>query len=98
MSTLKTLWHDETGSADAMYTVLFLTICAIGIIPGLVSIRDQIVQHFGDTAVALDQLDQSYSFTVGTVTSSYADPAPTLTDPANDEPAGIDLQFPASPE
>ena len=88
-------------------SLIFITaITALGAVVGLVVLRNQVVQEFGDIAVALDQLDQSFSYTVRvdgnrdgdfldlqdtTLTASYADPAPTLTDPLNAAPAGLVL-------
>ncbi len=43
-------------------------------IVGLATFRDQVVLHFNDAALALRSLDQSFSITIGTMTSSFADP------------------------
>jgi hypothetical protein len=40
---------------------------------GLATFRDKMAQELGDVASALEKIDQSYSFTVGTVTSQYVD-------------------------
>ncbi len=69
--------------------ILINSIVVIGMLAGLSTFRDQIVQFFGDAAVALESVDQSYSFTVGATTSLYEDPAPTVTDPNLAPPAGI---------
>lgn len=90
-------WSDEGGSVAPFATILMLLILVIGLIPGLVTLRDQIVQKFGDTAVALDSLDQSYSFTVNGITSEYVDTT-TLVDNAGDPPAGLDLTIAAESE
>ncbi|MBA2117888.1 hypothetical protein [Bremerella alba] len=85
------------GNTAVMAMVLLITLLAIGVIVGGVSLRNQIVQEFGDAAVALDNLDQSYSYSIDIDTNlngdftddgpiqcfaEYIDPAPTLMDPA----------------
>jgi hypothetical protein len=55
------------------------------------------IQELGDVAVALDHLDQSYSFTVGTVSSQYIDTI-TLQDPAGAPPACIGVCLAATAE
>ncbi|WP_417397578.1 hypothetical protein [Gimesia chilikensis] len=92
MKLLRQFWSDEGGNVSAFTTVLMLTILIIGIIPGVATLRDHIVQKFGDTAVALESIDQSYSYTVNGVTSQYHDSdTGTLTDPLNGAPADLDL-------
>jgi hypothetical protein len=86
-----TLWNDQAGSVAPATYVLLVTILCIGLIPGLSSFRNALVQEMGDLAVSLETLDQSYSFTLGTTTSQYTDPTTTLTDPAGGAPAGISV-------
>jgi len=84
------------GNSAVMAVVLLVTLLALGVIVGAVSLRNQIVQEFGDASVALDNLDQSYSYSIDIDTNmngdftddgpiqvfaEYVDPAPTLTDP-----------------
>lgn len=89
-------WDDERGSVSPFASVLMITILVIGIIPGVATLRDHIVQKFGDMAVSLERLDQSYSYTVNGVTSKYDDSdTGTLTDDAGKAPAGLDLTIPA---
>ena len=100
------LWRDDRGTASIVSLIFVTSILALGAIVGLAVLRNQVVQEFGDVAVALDQLDQSFSYTIRvdgnrdgdfldpqdtTLTASYADPAPTLTDPLNAAPAGLVL-------
>jgi len=61
------------GSVEGGSYLLLVTILGIGMVCGLVTMRDQFAQQFGDVASALEQVDQSYSFTVGTTTSLYHD-------------------------
>ncbi|HND52799.1 MAG TPA: hypothetical protein PLV92_10400 [Pirellulaceae bacterium] len=70
------LWHDDRGESSFIAMILLTTIAAIGAIVGLVTLRDGIVQEFGDVAVALDALDQSISVTV----TMFNDPLDPLDD------------------
>lgn len=90
--------------------ILLVVILGIGVIVGAVALRDQITQEFGDAAVALDNLDQSYSYLIEIDTNGdgtfdaqcfaeYDDPDPTLTDPGpNLAPADIEFIAPAVPD
>ena len=107
------LWRDDRGTASIVSLIFITSIVAMGAIVGLVVLRNQVVQEFGDVAVALDQLNQSFSYTIrvdgnsdgdfldpqdSILTASYADPAPTLTDPVNAPPAGLVLGGAATAE
>lgn len=77
-------WMSETsGSVDAASFLLLATITALGILCGAATFRDQLVQEFGDVATHLERLDQSYTITVGAVTSSYADNVPAAVQPVD---------------
>lgn len=95
MKKLSCLWRDTRGTSSVVSLVLLTTIITIGIVAGMVTLRDQIVQQFGDLSVALESLDQSYSFSVitpnATVTSQYVDTSSGLTDPDGLEPAGLNV-------
>ena len=86
--------RNQRGTTSAAALILLYAIIVFGSIVGLVTLRDQIVQEFGDLAVALDHLDQSFSIPGG---ASYKD-TPRLTDPVNQEPAGLNVQAPPLPE
>ena len=88
MKTLIRLWRDVRGEATIVATTLLYAILVFGATVGLITLRDQIVQEFGDLAVALDSLDQSFSIDGG---ASFTDSV-SLTDPADAEPAGISIQ------
>jgi hypothetical protein len=88
----------QSGAVDTAAYLLIATIVGIGAIVGLATVRDQFVQELGDIAIALENLDQSYSFTIGSQTSSFSDMGTGPTDPDGSEPAGISLQQPASEE
>lgn len=63
-----TLWGDESGFVVSSDLILISSVLVIGLLVGLVSIRDQIVQELGDMAVAVGNLNQSYSFAGHNVT------------------------------
>lgn len=100
---LKSLWRDDRAGASVISLFLITAIVAMGGIVGLVAVRDNIVQQFGDVAVALDNLSQSFSYTIRVDrdgipgfetlcgTASYSDPAATLTDPVNQAPACLTM-------
>jgi hypothetical protein len=65
----KDLWRDESGIVNSMDLILISTILVLGMIVGLVSLRNQVVQELSDTANAVGSLNQSYSYTSRTITS-----------------------------
>jgi hypothetical protein len=67
-STARELWGDESGFIVSTDLILISSILVIGLLVGLVSVRDQIVQELGDMAVAVGNLNQSYSFAGHNVT------------------------------
>lgn len=86
---MRRLWREERGETSSMAVVLITTILAFGALTGLVTVRNQIVQEFGDFALAIENLDQSFTGPSGT----FTDPGPFPTDPANNAPADLDLQI-----
>jgi hypothetical protein len=56
------LWNDEAGFIVSAELVLIATILVLGMIVGLVSVRDQVVQELADIAQAFGNISQSYSF------------------------------------
>jgi Flp pilus assembly pilin Flp len=79
---MQKLWNDESGFIVSAELVLIATILVIGMIVGLVTVRDHVVQELGDIAGAIGQLNQSYSFsgvtghtsqTAGTIFEDYVD-------------------------
>ena len=97
MQVVRQLWNDTEGSLSPVGLLLVITILVVGMLPGLVTFRDHVIQEFGDLAVAIESLDQSYSMTVMGTTSKFQD-STTLVDVANEEPAGIDILRPATDE
>jgi hypothetical protein len=56
------LWKDEAAFVVSADLVLVSSILVLGLLVGLVSLRDQIVQEFGDVGAAIAVLQQSYSW------------------------------------
>lgn len=103
MKIFNPLWRDSYGSVAPATFVLLATIVALGVVVGVTTLRDQIVQELGDIAVALDSIDQSFTTSAYTINgmvfsgSTFTDVS-TLTDPAGSAPAGLDLGIAPSPE
>ena len=62
MSIVKRFWKDETGFVITTELILIAVILVIGLIAGLTTLRDQVVQELGDLATAIGAINQSYSF------------------------------------
>lgn len=101
------LWNDEAGFVVSAELVLIATILVLGLIVGLVTVRDQIVQELGDVAQAFAQINQSYSFsgvtghtsvTAGSQFIDTTDYCDTPGDPAGLPAACINVAVVASPE
>lgn len=70
--------RDESGALRAGDYILMVTILCVGAVAGLATVRDAAVQDFGDLAVAMESLDQSYTISMvfgtmdgGSTTVSY---------------------------
>lgn len=110
MTMLHALWNDEVGFIISSELVLIATILVIGMIVGLTTIRDQVVQEMGDIAMAFSDLTQSYSFggvsghTSSTAGSNFVDQtdfcdvAPSQTADGNNSPACINVNVDPSEE
>lgn len=66
MQVFKQLWNDEAGFVIASELVLVATILVIGMIVGLTTVRDQVVQELADTAGAISDIVQTYSYSAVT--------------------------------
>lgn len=91
------------GAVTAAGMILVIMLASLAAIVGLSMIRDQVTQEFGDAAVGLDQLDQSFSYRIEVdgqecAQAAYDDPSPTLTDPQDAPPAGLTFTLPDSSE
>lgn len=79
MRVLHQLWADETGFVVSTELVLVATILVIGMIVGLATVRDAVVQELADVAAAVGSVNQSYEYsavqghTSGTQGSQFAD-------------------------
>ena len=62
MRLARRLWTEEAGFIISAELVLLATILVIGLIVGLVSLRNQIVQECVDVGQAFGFLSQSYAF------------------------------------
>ena len=58
------LGTDSSGFVVSLDYILLTTLVAIGMIVGVVTFRDQVVQELGDISDAMESLDQSYSYTI----------------------------------
>ena len=66
MKMLSRLWADEAGFVVSSELILIATIAVIGLIAGLQTVRDQVLQELADTAGAISNVNQSYSFSAVT--------------------------------
>lgn len=71
MNVWKRLGNDETGFVVSTELVLIATVLVIGMLVGLVSVRDQVVQELADIAAAVSDIDQSYDYTGHTGHTSH---------------------------
>ncbi len=62
MRLLRSIWQDEAGFIISAELVLVATILVIGLIVGMVSLRNQVVQELVDVGQAIGSLSQSYAF------------------------------------
>ena len=83
MRLLTKLWRDQRGFSTALSTIMLATIVAIGAVVGLATLRDQLVQEFGDVATALENLDQSFE---AEGYGSYVDAGPSSPGADVDQP------------
>ncbi len=59
---LQRVWRDQRGFVASTDLILLATIVGLGMIVGLVALRNQVVQEFGDVATAIGKLNQSYTY------------------------------------
>ena len=107
MNLLSRLWQDQSGAVVSAELVIIATILVLGVIVGLTTVRDQVVQELGDLAIAVASLNQSYSFSG--ITGHHSSTAGSLfidllddcdgPDAAGAEPACIEVcDIAATPE
>ncbi len=71
---LKRLWQDQRGFVATTDLILIVTIAILGTIVGLATLRNSVVQEFGDLATAIGRLNQSYMFTESEYNADTDDP------------------------
>jgi len=76
------LWNDDAGFIVSAELLFIATILLIGLVTGLVAVRNAVVTELIEVANAIQSLDQSYSYlgisvcgNMSTAGSSYADNA-----------------------
>jgi len=95
------LWNDEAGFVVSAELVLIATIVVIGLVVGLTSLRNQVVQELVDVGQAIGSMSQSYAL-AGTKKcgvawsdgSSYTDKVDFCQDPwqqAGQSPGGVSV-------
>ena len=62
MMVLKRLWNDEAGFVVSTELVLLATVAVIGLLTGIVAVRDGVVSELSDVAGAVQEINQSYSY------------------------------------
>jgi hypothetical protein len=102
MNLFRKLWSDDAGFIVSAELVLVATILVIGMIVGLTSLRNQIVEELVDVGQAIGSMSQSYALAgvskcgvAWTDGSSYSDKVDFCQNPnqqAGQEPGGISVR------
>ncbi|HZZ81916.1 MAG TPA: hypothetical protein VFE62_25680 [Gemmataceae bacterium] len=72
-SLITRLWNDDNGFIVSAELVLVATIVVIGMITGLVAIRNDVTSELTEVGQAISAIDQSYSYsTLSNCSSSTA--------------------------
>ena len=71
---IKRLWNDESGALVSAEVVLVATILVIGVVTGLSSVRDAVIEELADVGAAIGNVDQSYSVHGSTSHSAATSP------------------------
>lgn len=79
MTLIKNLLNDEAGFVVSSELVLISTIAVIGLIAGLSTLRDGVVQELADVSSAIGNISQSYNYR-GVIGHSGASNGSALTD------------------
>jgi Flp pilus assembly pilin Flp len=79
---LSKLWNDDCGALIATEWVFFVTILVLGIITGLIAVRQGIKSELTEVAQAIMALNQSYSFS-GEVNCESSTGGSSATDTTN---------------
>lgn len=62
MTRVPRFWNDTTGFVISAELVLIATVLVMGLLVGIVTIRDQVIQELADVADAFSEVEQSFSF------------------------------------
>ena len=73
---IKSLWFDENGAVVSIEYVLIGTICGIGVLAGLTSLRDGVATELADVGGAVSWLNQAYA--IGGIKAHCASTAGTI--------------------
>jgi Flp pilus assembly pilin Flp len=88
---LRQAWNDDAGFLTFEWTLLSVLL-VLGIVAGLTATRDAFIDELSDTAEAILNFDQTYSFAgiplLGIPASNYNDDLGTVTDCNRGGPAG----------
>jgi len=100
MAIMSKLYGDERGVMASTEIIIIMMLLVFGLIAGNVALRDAVSQEVADTGLAINNINQSYSYAgntivgVGTVAGSeFADESDDNdgTDTANQAPPGLNL-------
>jgi hypothetical protein len=56
------LWNEEAGFIVSAELILVATLLVLGMVVGLQTVRDTVITELADTATAIGQINQSYSY------------------------------------
>ena len=105
MTLINRLFKDVNGIAVSTEMVLLMMILVFGVIAGNASLRDAVNQEVADTGLAINNIDQSYSYSGNTNAAGDTVAGSTFNDEsdvndgadtANTAPAGLLLELPAA--
>ncbi len=83
MKLFQRFWKDEAGFVVSSELVLIATVLVIGLLVGLATVREQLVQELGDVADAISEINQSYSFSA--ITGHHSSTAGSLFNDTQDD-------------
>lgn len=107
MKMIAQLWNDEAGFIASTELVLIATILVLGMITGLHTVRNSVVQELGDVAQAIGNVNQSYDYagatghsssTAGSNYGDNTDYCDAQIDPSGLEPACLNVKVPSALE
>jgi len=97
MKTWIRLWRDERGVVNSTDVILMTTIVGLGLVVGLVVLRNQLVQEFGDLGTAVGALDQGYEVQERNITSSSGEQSVAGSDYQDESDVGDGDDLPGQP-